>query len=108
GFLRSINIIYFCSIKSPTNVDDYSCCQIKGCAFDSFSPSWCGRRVLREANPALMLCMRRLSLLLAISRLMRFSCSIADFGDTGRPPNLSCIELICPSLVVSLDEHTSN
>ena len=34
----------------------------------SFSPSWCGKRVLRLWKPALMLCMRRLSLELAISR----------------------------------------
>ena len=54
----------------------------------SFSPSLCGNRVLRESKPALMLCIRRRSLLLAISRLIRFSCSIADLGETGRPLSL--------------------
>ncbi len=46
----------------------------------SFSPSWWGNRVRRLWNPALMLCIRRLSLELAISRRIRRSWS------TGSPP----------------------
>ena len=50
------------------------CCKIA--AFDSFSPSWCGRSVRKLAKPELMLCIRRLSLEFAISRRILFSCSI--------------------------------
>ena len=39
----------------------------------SFSPSWCGTSILRDSKPVLMLCMRRRSLLLAISRRSRSS-----------------------------------
>lgn len=41
----------------------------------SFSPSVCGMRVFRDWKPALMLCIRRLSLLLAISLRIRRSWS---------------------------------
>lgn len=46
----------------------------------NFSPSWCGSSDLKDWNPLLMLCMRRLSLLLAISRRILFSCSIVAVG----------------------------
>lgn len=42
----------------------------------SFSPSWWGIRVRRFWNPAFIDCIRRLSLELAISRRIRFSCSM--------------------------------
>lgn len=43
----------------------------------NFSPSWCGRSDRKLWKPALMLCIRRRSLLFAISRLIRFSFSMA-------------------------------
>lgn len=39
----------------------------------SFSPSWCGKRSRKLWKPALMLCIRRRSLLLAICRRIFFS-----------------------------------
>ena len=44
-----------------------------------FSPNWCGMQTLRLSNPAFILCMRLLSLLLAISRRNRFSLSTYGF-----------------------------
>lgn len=49
----------------------------------SFSPSVCGRSVFRDWNPALMLCIRRRSLLLAISLRIRLSWSWAVSGLRG-------------------------
>ena len=49
----------------------------------SFSPSWWGRRVLRDWKPALILCIRLLSLLFAISLRRRLSCSMLPFVDAG-------------------------
>lgn len=43
----------------------------------NFSPSWCGNNDRKLWKPALMLCIRRRSLLFAISRLIRFSFSMA-------------------------------
>lgn len=42
----------------------------------SFSPSWCGMSVRKFWKPAFIDCIRRLSLELAISLRIRFSCSI--------------------------------
>lgn len=42
----------------------------------NFSPSWCGNSDRKLWKPAFMLCIRRLSLLFAISRRIRFSFSI--------------------------------
>lgn len=53
------------------------------CTLLSFSPSVWGRSVLRDWKPALMLCMRRRSLLLAISRRIRLSWSWAVSGLRG-------------------------
>ena len=41
----------------------------------SFSPSWCGKSVRKLWNPAFILCIRRLSFELAISRRNRLSWS---------------------------------
>lgn len=49
----------------------------------SFSPSLCGMSVLSDWNPALMLCIRRRSLLLAISLRIRLSWSRAVSGVKG-------------------------
>lgn len=49
----------------------------------SFSPSVCGMRVFSDWNPALMLCMRRRSLLLAISLRIRRSWSRCVSGVSG-------------------------
>ena len=49
----------------------------------SFSPSLWGMSVLRDWKPELMLCMRRRSLLLAISRRIRLSWSRAVSGVRG-------------------------
>ena len=49
----------------------------------SFSPSLWGMSVFSDWKPALMLCMRRRSLLLAISRRMRRSWSLAVSGVRG-------------------------
>lgn len=49
----------------------------------SFSPSLCGIRVFNDWNPALMLCIRRRSLLLAISLRIRLSWSRAVSGVRG-------------------------
>lgn len=49
----------------------------------SFSPSVWGSNVLRDWKPALMLCMRRRSLLFAISRRIRLSWSWAVSGLRG-------------------------
>lgn len=49
----------------------------------SFSPSLCGMSVLSDWNPALMLCIRRRSLLLAISLRIRLSWSRAVSGVRG-------------------------
>lgn len=53
------------------------------CTLLSFSPSVWGRSVLRDWKPALMLCMRRRSLLLAISRRILLSWSWAVSGLRG-------------------------
>lgn len=53
----------------------------------NFSPSWCGSSDRRLWNPALMLCIRRRSLLLAISRRIRFS-----FSMFGPPPSSSRLQ----------------
>lgn len=53
------------------------------CTLLSFSPSVWGRSVFRDWKPALMLCMRRRSLLLAISRRIRLSWSWAVSGLRG-------------------------
>ncbi len=42
----------------------------------NFSPSWCGNSDRKLWKPAFMLCIRRRSLLFAISRRIRFSFSI--------------------------------
>lgn len=60
---------------------------------DNFSPSWCGSNVLNDWNPALMLCIRRRSLLLAISRRIRFSCSMW-LRDATRPRLLISLLLL--------------
>lgn len=49
----------------------------------SFSPSLCGMSVLSDWNPAFMLCIRRRSLLLAISLRIRLSWSRAVSGVRG-------------------------
>lgn len=82
----------FARLRSEVNVKPH-----ERLTLDSFSPSWCGSNVLSDWNPALMLCIRRRSLLLAISRRIRFSCSMWLRGVT-RPMLLIPLPLLKAAL----------
>lgn len=66
----------FCRVPSALN-KQWFCLTLL-----NFSPSWLGSRVRNDWNPAFMLCIRLLSLELAISRLILFSCSMWLLGET--------------------------
>lgn len=68
----------------------------------SFSPSWWGSMAFRDWNPAFMLCIRLLSLLLAISLLRRLSLSMLPLA----PPGLLLLPLVLvPVLQQKQVEH---
>ena len=71
----------------------------------NFSPSWRGSNKRKFWKPAFILCIRLLSLLLAISRLIRFSFSkvvLLIGGGGGNVPHANLVPPPCDDIVLLL------